>query len=245
MTCRTKLVTGKLCSIAVALGVLGAVSAADDWPTRWDVNGNGETGTLEFTVDDEGLVTGRLFGESIEGFANGRQIVIRRDAGDRTELWEGWLSSVAPDSSRIVAGSISAQEDGATRVYPWFGTQVATAESEALAPADPPASPPPVAVPAPTDAPAPSATEKPSESAATPAGGPLAGIWTSLTGERMEIGQDGNRLTVITADGSSHSGRVTGESSLVIGLRKGCCNGRLESPDVIVWSDGARWQRTD
>ena len=67
----------------------------------------------------------------------------------------------------------------------------------------------------------------------------------SLTGERMEIGQDGNRLTVITADGSLHSGRVTGESSLVVGLRKGCCNGKLESPDVIVWNDGARWQRTD
>ena len=32
---------------------------------------------------------------------------------------------------------------------------------------------------------------------------------------------------------------------LIVGLRKGCCNGTLESPDVIVWSDGARWERTD
>jgi len=52
-------------------------------------------------------------------------------------------------------------------------------------------------------------------------------------------------LTIVLADGSSHPGRMTGGSSLVVGLRQGCCNGKLEGPDLIVWSDGARWRRTN
>ena len=205
--------------MAMALIVTVAISAADAWPTRWQVNGNGESGAMDLTVDDSGVATGLLFGESIDGFVNGRHLVIRRDAGGRVELWEGWLSSEDSGENQFLAGSISITENGETRVYPWYGT---------LAAIDPPVPPPVV-----------------EETAATGAGGPLSGIWQTLTGERIEIGQDGKRLTVTTSDGASHSGRVTGEASLVVGLRKGCCNGTLESPDVIVLSDGARWERTD
>jgi hypothetical protein len=223
---RLILALGLLPSILVVLCGTVRVSASDEWPTRWQVNGNGEKGTLEFTVDDGGALVGRLLDEHVEGFVSGRHLVIRRSADGRVELWEGWLAGETAGANLIVAGSISVNEDGETSVYPWFGTPGASEGPET-----------PITVPA--SASAPSATS------AKVAGAPLSGTWVTLTGQRMEIGQDGNQLTVISPDGSSHSGRVTGESSLVVGLRKGCCNGTLESPDVIVWSDGSRWQRAD
>jgi len=228
--------SGFLCSIVVVFSATAVDSAAVDWPTRWQVNGNGESGALEITVEGSGDVTGRLFDEPVEALVSGRHLVIHRDTGGRTEIWEGWLSVEKIGSQRIVAGTISVDEDGETRVYPWYGTPAVT---------DPPAPPPVVAAPAspgPSTSPAP---EKPAETVPTAAGGPLSGTWLTMMGERMEIGQDGKRLTVKAPDGSSHSGRVTGAASLVVGLRQGCCNGTLESPDVIVWSDGARWERTD
>jgi hypothetical protein len=218
MKYRPTLVFGLLISSLMMLCATVGVSASDDWPTRWQVNGNGEKGTFEFTIDDGGVLVGQLLYESVEGFVAGRHIVIRRNAGDRTELWEGWLSGENTGPNPIVAGSISVDEDGETRVYPWYGIPEISEDPEA-----------------PVNAP----------EAVAPEGGPLSGTWTSLTGQRMEIDQQGKRLTVVLPDGSSHSGRVTGESTLVVGLRKGCCNGTLESPDVIVWSDGARWQRSD
>jgi hypothetical protein len=209
-----------LCSIVVVVGVTFSVSAAEEWPTHWQVSGNGETGALQLTIDDSGGVTGQLFEVPVDGFISGRHLVIRRDAGQRTEVWEGWLSGAGTRSSPIVAGTISFDENGVSQVYPWYGTLEVTEAVVTPESADP----------APT---------------ATAPLGPLSGTWVSLTGERMEIGQDDKRLTVTMPDGSSHSGRVTGDSSLVVGLRKGCCSGNLESPDIIVWSDGTRWERTD
>jgi hypothetical protein len=235
MNFRSKLSKGYLCSLVLGLGVVVAVTAADDWPTRWKVNGNGETGTLELTIDDEGVVTGQLFGQPVEGWVSGRHLVMRRDAGGGTEMWEGWLSGDGTGSAPIVAGTISVSKNGGSQVYPWFGTLESTAAAPVVvAPAEAPSSAPPVA-------------ESPEGSTAVtePAGGPLAGTWVSLTGERIVIEQDGQRLTVTMPDGSSHSGRVTGDASLVVGLRKGCCNGKLDSPDIIIWSDGVRWDRTD
>ena len=238
MNRRRNLMTGFLCSIALSISAITVESAATDWPPRWQVNGNGESGVLDITVEDSGVVTARLFEESVEVLVSGRHLVIHRDTGRRTEIWEGWLSVEKAGSQRIVAGTISVDEDGQTRVYPWYGTLVVTESS----------SPPPVAAaPVPSESTPSAAPEQPAEaaSAATVAEGPLSGTWVTMLGERMEIGQDGKKLTVKTPDGSSHSGRVTGAASLVVGLRKGCCSGTLESPDIILWSDGARWERTD
>jgi hypothetical protein len=225
-----------VCSIVLLISASAGASAAADWPTRWQVNGNGESGALELAVEDSGVLTGRLFEEPVEVLVSGRHLVIHRDTGGRTEIWDGWLSAEKTGSQRIVAGTISVAEGGETRVYPWYGTPAVT---------DPPALPPVVAAPASPGPPTPPAPETPAETVATSDGGPLSGTWQTPTGERMEIGQDGKQLTVKTPDGVSHSGRVTGAASLVVGLRKGCCNGTLEIPDVIVWSDGARWERID
>jgi hypothetical protein len=233
---RRILITAFVCSIVSFISGSAMVSAAAGWPTHWQVNGNGESGALELAVDDSGVATGRLFEEPVEVLVSGRHLVIRRDTGGRTEIWDGWLSVEKTGSQRIVAGTISVAEDGETRVYPWYGTPAGT---------DPAALPPVVAAPASPGPSTPPAPKTPVETVATSDEGPLSGTWQTLTGDRMEIGQDGKQLTVKTPDGVTHSGRVTGTAALVVGLRKGCCNGTLESPDVIVWSDGARWERTD
>lgn len=238
MNRRRILMTGFLCSIVVSIAAITLESAAIDWPPRWQVIGNGESGVLDITVEDSGVVTARLFEESVEVLVSGRHLVIHRDTGRRTEIWEGWLSVEKAGSQRIVAGTISVDEDGQTRIFPWYGTPVVT---------DSPSPPPVVAAPASPEPTTLTAQEQPAEAEATATvtGGPLSGTWVTMLGERMEIGQDGKKLTVKTPDGSSHSGRMTGAASLVVGLRKGCCSGTLESLDVIAWSDGARWERTD
>lgn len=237
MNSRRILTTGLVCSIVAFVFAMTAVSAATDWPPRWQVIGNGESGVLEITVEDGGNVTARLFDQRVEVLVSGRHLVIHRESGGRTEIWEGWLSVEQTGSQRIVAGKISVDEDGQTRVFPWYGTPVAT-ESPSIAPV---ATAPVSAAPTPSTAPEQSAEA----AAATVDEGPLSGTWVTMMGERMEIGQDGKKLTVKAPDGSTHSGRLTGAASLVVGLRKGCCSGTLESADIIAWSDGARWQRTD
>jgi hypothetical protein len=175
---------------------------------------------------------------SVEGFVTGRRLVIRRQAGGRSEVWEGWLSQEKAGEARILAGSISIDDGGQTRIYPWFGT-LESVETDAPSTATRDGSDP---VPSETGA---TVLVPESTDTAADSGGPLSGVWISSTGERVTVGQDGNRLTVVSSDGASHSGRMTGAASLVVGLRKGCCSGTLESPDVIQWSDGARWERED
>jgi hypothetical protein len=206
-----------------------------EWPTRWNVNGNGATGHLEFSIRDDGSLEGRLLGQSIEGYVSGRHLFMRRVIDDRTEVWEGWLGRPGPRrspdgeaSSNLIAGTISVDEAGRTLVYPWFATP------DSGSPTSSPAESPIIVAPAPTAA---AGSEKPD-------GGPLSGFWSAAEG-RVEIIQDGNRLTVILPDAAERSGRMTGVDTLVVGLRKGCCNGNLDGPDVIIWSDGARWRRTD
>jgi hypothetical protein len=186
---------------------------------------------LEFDVDAKGALTGQLLGEPVEGFISGRRIVIRRSADGQAELWEGWLARPS-EADRIVAGTISVTNAGQTQVYPWFGT-IGTAVSapSSIAPSMPVA---PVAAAPPPDS-------DPRQSS----GGGVSGAWSADGDDRVEIDLQGNQLTVTLADGSAASGRMTGPSSFVVGLGKGCCSGTLETPDVIVWSDGARWRRAD
>jgi hypothetical protein len=213
-------------------------AASDRWPTEWRVNGNGVTGTLELAIGQTGALTGRLYGEAVEGYVSGRHVVIRRTVGEegRSEVWEGWLAQPSGEGSElIVAGTITISEGDRTQVYPWFGTR--------SSPAPPPVATPPVAdvesVPAPPPL-VPAAEPVPAQAT----GERLSGKWLATEGT-VEIVQDGKLLTVVMPGGSSHSGRVTGGDTLIVGLRKGCCNGKLEGPDVISWGDGSRWKRAD
>ena len=70
----------------------------------------------------------------------------------------------------------------------------------------------------------------------------LTGIWVSTEG-RIEISQKGRSVSVFLPDGSEHAGRFTATDTLVVGLRKGCCKGVMQGPDIIRWSDGAVWRR--
>ena len=213
---------------AVAMSLVFAGSMAPDrWPPHWQVNGNGITGTLEISIGEGGALTGRLLGEAIEGYVSGRHMVIRRTGTDedRSEVWDGWLGQPDADSiDPIVAGTITVFEGERTHVYPWFGT-LATATS----------------VP---DAVTPAADTAAAAVQPTPTGGRLSGYWSAAEG-KMEILQDGKMLTVILPDGSSISGRMTGVDTLIVGLRNGCCNGKLAGANAIDWNDGSRWLRAD
>jgi hypothetical protein len=235
---------GSLIFTSMILVAPSGASESVEWPTRWRVNGNGVTGSLEFTVDREGRLAGSLLNDSVEGFVSGRHLLIRRSANGRLEIWEGWLAdpraedpaATSDGSDRFVAGTYTITGSGQTTVHPWYGRPEPGESSAADSPAT---------ADAPLVAHVPSPAEAASPAPSTASTDPLSGTWTSITGERAEIVQDGKSLTVVLADGSSHSGRMTGESGLVVGLRQGCCNGKLEGPNVIVWSDGARWQRAD
>jgi hypothetical protein len=221
-------------SFSVLAAQLVVVAApTGEWPTRWQVNANGVSGVLELSFREDGSLIGRLLDEYVEGYVAGRHLFIRRTADDRTEVWEGWLGS-SPDL--IVAGTISVDEAGETTVYPWFGTPEGAAELSSSDPLPSPVPPPAVASPAPSaPAPVPSSSSD----------GALSGNWVTSGGERVQVVQTGNRLTVTLADGSSHDGRMTGSSTLVVGLGHGCCNGTLDDPNSITWSDGARWRRAN
>jgi len=80
--------------------------------------------------------------------------------------------------------------------------------------------------------------------ASGPSGWDLSGIWITSDG-RSEIFQQGRRLSIVLPDGTRHAGRFTGPDVVVVGLRKGCCKGDLQGPNMIQWSDGAVWQRAD
>lgn len=226
-------------ALGVAVSILpgpdgfAASAKIADWPTHWQVNGNGVKGTLEFSVDDQGAVTGRLLDQPVEGFVSGRRLFLRRSAAGQAEVWEGWLAQPrraddakkTGDTGFIVAGSISVSDARQTQVYPWFGTTETVPET-------------PTSV-------APGIPIAPVAASRTSSDGTLSGIWSAEADARIEIDQQGSGLIVTLSDGTSHAGRMTGSSSFVVGLRKGCCSGTLETPDVIVWSDGVRWERAD
>ena len=71
-------------SVSILAVPLSLMEAAEprEWPTRWNVNGNGATGHLEFSIRDDGSLEGRLLGQSIEGYVSGRHLFMRRVIDD-------------------------------------------------------------------------------------------------------------------------------------------------------------------
>ena len=232
---RTMLLCLAVSILATYPGFADAAGPAD-WPTRWQVNADGVEGILEFSIRDDGSLIGRLLDAEFEGYVAGRHLFLHRTGAERVEVWEGW---VGQGDKPIVAGTISVETAGETVISPWFGMP---AEASSPSPTSP-VVPPPVAEPPSAAAPTPAAVPPPVPP--PPSDGSLSGTWATAGGERIEIVQTGNVLSVTRSDGSSHSGRITGSSTFVVGLGKGCCSGTLDGPNVIEWSDGARWRRTN
>ena len=210
---------GLVCLVsAVSVSLVFTNSAASDrWPSHWQVNGNGVIGELEISIGESGTLTGRLFDDPVEGYVSGRHLVIRRvgSGDDRSEVWEGWLAQPTGDDSELIVAGTIKVSEG-DRTKVYPWFGTQSRLSSASGASEP----------------------------ETDGAGRLSGHWTAAGGT-VEIIQDGKNLTVILADGSSYAGRMTGEESFIVGLRKGCCNGELDGPDVISWSDGARWRRSD
>jgi hypothetical protein len=103
-----------------------APGPAQAFPTQWWVNGNGSTGTLEYEVEFGNQINGRLLGDAVSGFLQGRHLVLFRE-GRYEQVWEGWIMDLRGPNRRdsnysdemIIAGTYT---DG-TDTYPWFGTE--------------------------------------------------------------------------------------------------------------------------
>jgi len=236
-----------LAAALVAVGI--GAAAADTWPAAWTVVADGQELRLELTVDAAGKVTGTLGPEPVEGFLAGDRLVVTRRAADGMEVWSG-LRGAGPDGSAFLAGTVD--RDGELR--PWYGVpdhgtaSVDPASRSVVAPPEPPVpaepSPAPVRSPLPTAAPSPPAAEGRSEKPPTVGDLTLDGPWSTPTGT-VTIRQDGRRLEVIDAAGGVSGGRMTGETTFVVGLRVGCCRGELTGPGMIRWEDGTVWLRAD
>jgi hypothetical protein len=243
------------CRIAVALVVflsLVAPAAMAEMPARWQVRADDWSGTLELRVDPSGRVSGTLEGRTVTGFLAGRRIVLHRALEDRTEVWDGWLPENVGSPGAFLAGGVTVNG----RVLPWYalpeaGAPAAQSADRGVAPAPAPVPATPADRPPPASAssgpglvPAPGATVAPTALPADPGWGAwnLSGTWTTAAG-RADVSQKGKTLLVVLADGTGHSGRFTATDTIVVGLRKGCCKGKIKGPGVIEWSDGAVWKR--
>jgi hypothetical protein len=221
--------------------VLASPSEGVDLPLRWQVRTDGWSGTLELKVESSGKISGTLQDRAVTGFLAGRRLVLRRAIGDHTEVWEGWLSGDSDSSELFVAGSVTVSDRDGGPVHPWYAVpepgEVGPADPVVLAPEESAAS-------GPADSPA---ADDPGYTR-PPASGQerwdLSGVWLTSDG-RIEIVQEGRSLSVVLPDGTRHEGRFTAIDMIVIGLRKGCCKGKLQHPDQISWSDGSVWRRGD
>lgn len=240
--------------LAIAVGLLAAgvgSAAAETWPGTWTVVAEGRELRLELAVDDAGRASGSLGGSPVEGFAVGSRLVMTCTAGGRVEVWSG-LRGAGPEGVPFLAGTVD--RDG--ELIPWYGVPEnrsppadaapPTVLARELQPTPVPAAPTPAParVPPPTAAPSPPAEVDRPEELATVGGLTLEGRWSTPTGE-VAIRQDGRRLEVVGAAGGVKSGRMTGETTFVVGMRIGCCRGELTGPGMIRWEDGTVWLRAE
>jgi hypothetical protein len=215
---------------------------------------------LVLSVEPSGEISGTLQDRTVTGFLAGRRLVLRRTIGDGTEVWEGWLPEDPEASSLFVAGNMTSGIGGP--VHPWYAVPVPMADAgETMVPspaAGTPAEPRQVpatsaaaaaaAVPAvdvqSVEEPPASAPDVTRPRASDWTGADLSGIWVAPGGQ-IEFIQEGPSLVVVLPDGTRREGRFTAADTLVVGLRRGCCKGKLEPSGQIGWSDGTVWRRAD
>ncbi len=123
----------------------GSRAPVQSYPTEWSVNGNGTTGTLEYEVDFGNQVNGRLFGDTVAGYLQGRRLVLFRE-GRNEQVWEGWIMDARGPNRRdgnfndslIIAGTYT---DGVD-TYPWYGVERGSASAGRGGRAEPVSQPP-------------------------------------------------------------------------------------------------------
>ncbi len=92
------------------------------YPTLWEVNGNGETGMLQFR-DNHGKhhVYGTLLGTAVSGELTDRRLVLHCTRHGVRERWEGWILDrrEAPENATFfMAGTFSRSDSPG--LYPWY-----------------------------------------------------------------------------------------------------------------------------
>jgi hypothetical protein len=237
------------CCLALPLLCYPALASQDegvDLPARWQVQADGWTGTLTLNVDASGRVSGTLGDRPVTGFLSGRHLLFHRTGGGHEEVWQGWLPEGSAPPALFVAGSVTVGGSEGERVHPWYavpehpaaaGDPTVLTQEEGADP-EPPGG-------AESSPPEPSLADPVviSPSAAPWDGPDISGAWLSPDGP-VEILQQGRSLTVVLPGGTRHGGRFTATDTLVAGLAKGCCKGKLQRPDLIAWSDGSVWRRS-
>jgi hypothetical protein len=213
----------------VVLCYAASLSSAGEWTVDGPI-----PGALVLSASAAGRVTGTFAGEPVDGLLVHRHLVLLRTTPEGPELWDGWLS---PDASRI-GGTVTLSTG---EQQPWSARRADTGSNTVVVPPPRTASPTPPP-PRPTPTPAPPTAAAPVAQPLPPDTARVAGRWQTPTGS-AHIRQEGRRLEVDLPDGRTVGGRITGEASLVAGLRLGCCRATLEGTDRIRWEDGAVWIR--
>ena len=94
------------------------------YPTLWEINGNGEIGTLQFRKNDaRNHVYGTLLGAAVSGELTNRHLVLHCTRKGIRERWDGWIlnRSEAPENATFfMAGTFS--KGGYPELYPWYAT---------------------------------------------------------------------------------------------------------------------------
>lgn len=104
-------------------GATAGDSISQSLPAQWQVNGNGSIGTLEIETSFGTQVSGRLYGDTVNGYLTGRHLVLFRE-GRSEQVWDGWIMDPRGPNRRdrnfsdglFIAGTYS---DGGD-TYPWY-----------------------------------------------------------------------------------------------------------------------------
>lgn len=231
-------------SLSLLLIIAGFSFAEAPSACSWDVTADTRTGTLEMSIEPQGLVSGTLLGQPVGGSLVGRHLVLVRQGPEGPEHWDGWIATDNPSDTGCPAVAGTFTRPGSDGSLPWFGTGT-TGDDEAprrvsVEPVIPRRNPTPVP---PTAAPEPSPTAAPLVIPVLADGRiSFAGTWLTPDG-LLEIRQEGSRLTFVLPD-REVSGRVIGSDTLIGGFGPGCCKGTVEQGfTVIAWDNGARWSR--
>ncbi len=92
------------------------------YPTLWEINGNGETGVLQFRKNEGKFhVYGTLLGTPFSGELRDRHLVLHCARKGVRERWEGWIldrQEAPKDATFFMAGTFS--QSGSPELYPWY-----------------------------------------------------------------------------------------------------------------------------
>lgn len=238
----------------LAAAILWATTgfAGEPWMSRWTVVADGQQGEMHLVIEATGRTTGTVIGLPAEGFVAGDHLVLNRRTETGVEIWNGLRGRTGPGGSVFLAGTV---ERGGVAT-PWYATSSpadVTADGAVAAPQELAETGPKVDAPAvaatgvaedeqPIEVVAPADPSRIDQRAGEASPVSLAGTWETPAGV-IVVQQDGRRLEVVDALGTPRSGRMTGPTTFVIGLRPACCRGELAGLDLIKWEDGTFWKR--